>query len=67
MSLISCGYCTKHGGSKRHSPGAYTAVGKQWRLAQNKWTPAKKTEEPLGVELKIQLRMFIEHKDENFW
>lgn len=66
MSLISCEYCTKHG-SKRRSPGAYTAVGKQWRLAQNMWTLQKKTEEPLGAELKIYLWMFIEHKDENFW
>lgn len=28
---------------------------------------AKKTEEPLGVELKLYLWMFIKHKDENLW
>lgn len=44
-----------------------SSCGKAMNASTEYVDTAKKTEEPLGVELKLYLWMFIKHKDENLW
>lgn len=65
ISLISCGYSTKHS-SKRPLPGGYSSDKAQKDSTKFVDTFWKWTEKPLGVELR-SLLTFIQYKDVNLY